>query len=61
LVICKDLEIDGYKLPEKESIGVLKDLQEDMIIGLNIIEACDIIFEKEKVGFRRYPPTSFIY
>ena len=36
------IEIAGYKLPEEETIGVIKDLATEAIIGLNIIEPYNI-------------------
>ena len=41
-----DTEIAGYVLPEKETIGIIKDLHVDAIIGLNIIEKYSITLEK---------------
>lgn len=55
------LEINGYRLPEKETIGVVKDLTVDAIIGLNIIEPYNIILEKDRIRFKEYPPKSFLF
>jgi len=54
------LEIVGYRLPEEETIGVIKDLREEAIIGLNIIESYGIVFEKDRIRFRRTPPTAYL-
>jgi len=50
------LEIAGYRLPEEETLGVVKGLREEAIIGVNIIEPYGIVLEKDKISFRRYPP-----
>jgi len=54
------VEIEGYLLPEVEVFGVIDGLIKDAIIGLNIIEPYEIILEKDKVRFRRIPPTTAI-
>lgn len=54
------LEVEGYLLPERETIGVIEDLRVDAIIGLNIMESYGIYVEEEKIKFRRYPPSSLI-
>lgn len=56
-----DVEIAGYVLPEKETIGVVKDLREDAIIGLNLIEAYNIILEKDRIKLKGYPPKTFLF
>lgn len=56
-----DIEIAGYVLPEKETIGVVKDLREDAIIGLNLIEAYNIVLERDKIKLKRYPPKTFLF
>ena len=55
------LEIARYKLPEEETVGVIKDLREEAIVGLNIIEPYNIILEKVKIRFKEYPPKTFFY
>jgi len=55
------IEIAGYKLPEEETIGVVKDLMADAIIGLNVIEAYNIILEKDRIRLKEYPPRSFLF
>lgn len=55
------LEIAEYVLPEKETIGVVKDLRVDAIVGLNIIEPYNIVFEKDAVRFKEQPPRTFLF
>ena len=55
-----DIEMTGYILPEKETIGVIRDMHVDAIIGLNLIEKYNITLEKDKIGFREYPPRAFL-
>ena len=55
-----DIEVAGYVLPEKETIGVIKDLNVDAIVGLNLIEKYNITLEKDAVAFREYPPRAFL-
>jgi len=55
-----DVEIAGYVLPEKETMGVIRDLNVDAIVGLNLIEKYNITLEKDAVGFREYPPRAFL-
>jgi len=54
------LEIAGYRLPEEETLGVIKGLREEAIIGINIIEPYGIVLEKDKIIFRRYPPQALL-
>lgn len=54
------LEVEGYVLPERETIGVIEDLIVDAIIGLNIMESYGIYIEEDKIKFRHYPPSSLI-
>ena len=54
------LEVEGYILPERETIGVVEDLILDVIIGLNIMESYGIYIEEERIKFKHYPPTSMI-
>lgn len=54
------LEVAGYRLPEEETLGVIKDLREEAVIGVNIIEPYGIVLEKDKISFRRYPPQAFL-
>ena len=54
------IEVDGYLLPEEETIGVIEDLLFDAIIGLNIMEKYGIYIEEDEIKFRHYPPTSMI-
>jgi len=54
------IEVDGYLLPEEETIGVIEDLLFDVIIGLNIMEKYGIYIEEDEIKFRHYPPTSMI-
>ena len=55
------IKIARYRLPEEETIGVVKDLIADAIIGLNIIEAYNIILEKDRIRLKEYPPRSFLF
>lgn len=54
------IEVEGYILPERETIGVIEDLRVDAIIGLNIMESYGIYIEDDEIRFRHYPPTSVI-
>lgn len=54
------LEIDGYVLPEEETVGVIEDLAVDAIIGLNVMESYGIYIEGDEVKFKSLPPTSMI-
>jgi len=54
------IEVEGYILPERETIGVIEDLRVDAIIGLNIMESYGIYIEDDKIKFKHYPPTSMI-
>jgi hypothetical protein len=54
------IEVEGYILPERETIGVIENLRMDAIIGLNIMESYGIYIEENKIKFRHYPPTSMI-
>jgi len=54
------LEIAGHRLPEVETLGVIKDLAIKAIVGLNIIEPYGIILEKERIRFRQTPPTTYL-
>ena len=54
------LEVEGYILPERETIGVIEDLMADVIIGLNIMESYGIYIEDDQIKFKQYPPTSVI-
>jgi hypothetical protein len=54
------IEVKGYILPERETIGVIEDLRVDAIIGLNIMESYGIYIENNKIKFKYIPPTSMI-
>jgi hypothetical protein len=54
------IEVDGYILPERETIGVIEDLRVDAIIGLNIMESYGIYIENDEIKFKHTPPTSII-
>ncbi|MEM2781024.1 MAG: hypothetical protein QXG39_08890 [Candidatus Aenigmatarchaeota archaeon] len=54
------IEVEGYILPERETIGVIEDLRVDAIIGLNIMESYGIYIEDDKIKFRHSPPSSLI-
>jgi hypothetical protein len=54
------LEIEGYVLPEEETVGVIEDLAIDAIIGLNIMESYGIYIEDNEIKFKHIPPTSMI-
>jgi len=54
------IEVEGYILSERETIGVIEDLRVDAIIGLNIMESYGIYIENDKIKFKHYPPTSMI-
>jgi len=54
------IEVEGYLLPEEETLGVIEDLWFDAIVGLNIMESYGIYIEENKIKFRHYPPTSMI-
>ena len=54
------VEIEGHLLPEVEVFGVIDGLVKDVIVGLNIIEPYEIILEKDRISFKRLPPTTAI-
>jgi predicted aspartyl protease len=54
------IEVEGYILPERETIGVIEGLKVDAIIGLNIMESYGIYIENNEVKFKHIPPTSMI-
>jgi hypothetical protein len=54
------IEVDGYLLPEEETIGVIEDLWFDAIVGLNMMEKYGIFIEGDEIKFKHYPPTSMI-
>jgi hypothetical protein len=54
------IEVEGYILPERETIGVIEDLRVDAIIGLNIMESYGIYIENNEIKFKHVPPTSII-
>jgi len=54
------LEVDGYILPEEETIGVVEGLRVDAIIGLNLMEKYGIYIENDEVRFKEVPPSSAI-
>lgn len=54
------IEVEGYLLPEEETIGVIEDLWVESVIGLNIMESYGIYIEDDKIKLKHYPPTSVI-
>ena len=54
------LEVEGFLLPERETIGVIEGLVVDAIIGLNIMEKYGIYVEDNEIKLKRVPPTSMI-
>ena len=54
------LEVDGYTLPEEETVGVVEGLRVDAIIGLNLMEKYGIYIENDEVRFKEVPPSSAI-
>jgi len=62
-VSAADIEVEGYPLPEKETIGVIEGLREEAIIGLNLIEAYNIVLDTKegKVGMKEFPPKAFLF
>jgi hypothetical protein len=54
------IEVEGYILPERETIGIIEDLRVDAIIGLNIMESYGIYIENNEIKFKHVPPTSII-
>lgn len=54
------LEVEGYVLPEMETIGVIEDLAVDAIIGLNVMESYGIYIEGDEIKFKQIPPSSMI-
>jgi hypothetical protein len=55
-----ELEVEGYRLPEREVLGVIDGLLADAVIGLNIMESCGIYIENDEIKFKNIPPTSMI-
>jgi len=58
--VVVSLIVDGYELPERELLGVIRDLAVDVIIGLNIMEKYGIYIENDELKFRHKPPSSAI-
>jgi len=58
--VVVDIEVARCALPEKETLGVIRDLDVDAIVGLNLIQKYDIGLERDAVGFREYPPRAFL-
>ena len=56
-----EIEIPGYRLPERETLGVIKDLLADAVIGVNIMEPYQIVLEKDRVTFRTVPPRAYLF
>jgi len=54
------IEVEGYILPERETIGVIEGLEVDATIGLNIMESYGIYIENDEIKFKHIPPTSII-
>jgi hypothetical protein len=54
------IEVDGYLLPEEETIGVVEGLRVDAIIGLNLMEKYGIYVERDELKFKEIPPSSAI-
>jgi hypothetical protein len=55
-----ELEIERYRLPEREVLGVIDGLLADAVIGLNIMESYGIYIENDEIRFKNIPPTSMI-
>jgi hypothetical protein len=55
-----ELEVEGYRLPEREVLGVIDGLLADAIIGLNFMESYGIYIENDEIKFKNIPPTSMI-
>jgi len=53
-----ELEIAGHVLPELESLGVIRGLYVEAIIGRNLIEKYGITLEEGRIGFREVPPRA---
>ena len=53
-----ELEIAGHVLPELESLGVIRGLYVEAIIGRNLIEKYGITLEEGQIGFREVPPRA---
>lgn len=54
------LEIAGYRLPIEETLGVIKDLRVDVIIGIDIIELYEIALERDRITLKRVPPMPYL-
>ena len=54
------LEVEGYVLPERETMGVIEDLVVEAIVGLNIMEKYGIYIKDDEIKLRHHPPTSMI-
>jgi predicted aspartyl protease len=55
-----ELEVEGYRLPEREVLVVIDGLLADAVIGLNIMESYGIYIENDEIRFKNIPPTSMI-
>ena len=53
-----ELEVAGHVLPEFESLGVIRGLYVEAIIGRNLIEKYGITLEEGRIGFREVPPRA---
>lgn len=54
------LEVEGFLLPEEETIGVIEGLWVEAVIGLNIMESYGIYIENDQIKLKHHPPTSVI-
>ncbi len=58
--IAVRIEVDGYELPERELLGVIRNLAVDVVIGINIMEKYGIYIGDDELKFRYRPPSSAI-
>jgi len=56
-----ELEVAGHVLPELESLGVIRGLYVEAIIGRDLIEKYGITLEEGRIGFREVPPRASLF
>ena len=56
--VTVSIEIDGCLMPRRETLGVIRDLRFDAIVGLDIIEKYDVVLDTKngRVKLKNYPP-----
>jgi len=57
--LIERVTILGYELPLSHVFGVIEGLNQDTIIGMDVMEPYEILVDAKegKVSFKRFPPT----